>query len=306
MNDIKPLALVTGASSGIGFELAKQFAENGYDLLLTAEDGALQQAAEEIRAHGAKAEAVRIDLAEPGGVDRLYAAVTAQGRPLAAAALNAGVGKGGAFVETAEEDEVRLIDLNITSTVRLAKRLLPDMAARGEGKVLFTSSIAATMPGSFQAVYNASKSFVQSFAEALQNELKDSGLTITALMPGPTGTEFFRRAGMADTKVGEQEKDDPAKVAKDGFEALMGGRKKVVAGSVRTKAQGLVNRILPDSAKAAAHRRMAEPRSGAGSGSGSGSAPESGAGSVPESGAGSVPDSKGGDASSGGGGHGER
>ncbi|WP_406010909.1 SDR family NAD(P)-dependent oxidoreductase [Streptomyces sp. NBC_00637] len=261
MDDKKPLALVTGASSGIGFELAKQFAEHGYNLLLTAENGGLHLAADEIRAHGAEVRAVQVDLAEPGGVDRLYAAVTAEGTPLAAAALNAGVGKGGPFVETALEDEIRIIDLNITSTVRLAKRLLPDMVRRGEGKVLFTSSIAATMPGSFQAVYNASKSFVQSFAQALRNELEDSGVTVTALMPGPTETEFFRRADMEDTKVGRQEKDDPAKVAKDGFEALMAGRRKTVAGSAKTKAQGLVNRILPDSAKAAAHRRMAEPGS---------------------------------------------
>ncbi|MFD7436002.1 SDR family NAD(P)-dependent oxidoreductase [Streptomyces sp. NPDC059861] len=261
MNDKKPLALVTGASSGIGFELAKQFAENGYNLLLTAEDGGLHQAAKEIRAHGAEVEAVQIDLAAPGGVERLHTAVTAGGQPVAAAAFNAGVGKGGPFVETAVDDEIRIIDLNITSTVRLAKHLLPDMVRRGEGRVLFTSSIAATMPGSFQAVYNASKSFVQSFAEALQNELKDSGLTITSLMPGPTETEFFRRADMEDTKVGQQEKDDPAKVAKDGFEALMSGKKKTVAGSAKTKAQGLVNKVLPDSAKAAAHRKMAEPGS---------------------------------------------
>ncbi|WP_307133985.1 SDR family NAD(P)-dependent oxidoreductase [Streptomyces aurantiacus] len=261
MDDTKPLALVTGASSGIGYELAKQFAENGYNLLLTAENGELHQAADEIRAHGAQVEAVRIDLAVPDGVDRLYAAVTALGQPVAAAALNAGMAKGGRFVENELVDELRLIDLNVTSTVRLTKRLLPDMLARDEGKVLFTSSIAALLPGSYQAVYNASKSFVQSFAQALQEELKDTGLTITSLMPGPTETEIFRRAGMADTKVGQQKKDDPAKVAKDGFEALMRGKKKIVAGSARTRAQTLVSKILPDSVKAAAHGRMAEPGS---------------------------------------------
>ncbi|MEU9196867.1 SDR family NAD(P)-dependent oxidoreductase [Streptomyces hundungensis] len=271
MNDSKPLALVTGASSGIGFELAKQFARNGFVLLLTAEDDELDIAADEIRAEGARVETVRVDLAEPGGVDRLYAAVTSMGQPVDAAALNAGVGKGGPFIETELDDEIRVIDLNITSTVRLAKRLLPDMVARGEGRVLFTSSIASTMPGPFQAVYNASKSFVQSFAQALGNELKDSGVTITSLMPGPTETEFFRRAGMEDTKLGRQDKDDPAQVAKDGFEALMGGRTKSVAGSLKTKAQEMANKVLPDSAKAAAHRKMAEPGSG---GSGDAAPPE--------------------------------
>jgi short-subunit dehydrogenase len=127
--------------------------------------------------------------------------------------------------------------------------------------VLFTSSIASTMPGSFQAVYNASKSFVQSFAEALQDELKDTGITITSLMPGPTDTNFFTRAGMGDTRVGEAKKDDPAQVAKQGFEALMKEKDKVVAGSVKTKVQGVANKVLPDKAKAAAHRLMAEPKS---------------------------------------------
>ncbi|RII17901.1 Ribitol 2-dehydrogenase [Streptomyces sp. YIM 130001] len=262
MDDAKPLALVTGASSGIGFELAKQFADNGFDLLLTAEDDELQQAADEIRGSGAHVVAVvQVDLAERGGVGQLYDAVTAVGRPLAAAALNAGVGKGGPFVDTPLEDEIRVIDLNITSTVRLAKRILPDMVRSGAGKVLFTSSIAATIPGSFQAVYNASKSFVQSFAQALQNELKDTDLTITVLMPGPTETEFFERADMEDTKVGTQNKDDAVQVARDGFDALMSGTKKVVAGSAKTKTQGLANKVLPDSSKAAAHRKMAEPGS---------------------------------------------
>jgi short-subunit dehydrogenase len=133
------------------------------------------------------------------------------------------------------------------------------MVARNDGKVLITSSIASTMPGSFQAVYNASKSFLQSFAEALQNELKDTGVTITSLMPGPTETNFFRRAGMLDTRVGQSSKDDPADVAQQGFEALMAGKDKVLASSVKTKVQGVANRVLPDKVKAAAHRLMAEP-----------------------------------------------
>lgn len=257
----KPLAVVTGASSGIGRELAKQFAAHGYDLVINAEDAGIDEAGDELTASGADVWSVRADLRTPEGVDTLYAAVTAAGRPVSAAALNAGVGQGGAFLDTDLDDEIEIIDLNITSTVRLAKRLLRDMAARDEGRVLITSSIASTMPGSFQAVYNASKSFLQSFAEALQNELKDSGVTITSLMPGPTETNFFHRAEMDDTKVGSSSKDDPAQVAEQGFEALMGGKDKLVAGSVGTKAQGLANKVLPDKLKAGAHRRMAEPGS---------------------------------------------
>src|SRR3954447_2495862 len=256
----KPLALVTGASSGIGLELARQFGQNGFDLVIAAEDPGLSAAAAELRQTGAEVQPVQVDLRTPEGVSQLYSAATAAGRSLDAVALNAGVGRGGAFLDTPLEDEQDIIDLNITSTVHLAKLVLRDMAARDEGRVLITSSIASTMPGSFQAVYNASKSFLQSFGEALQNELKDTGVTVTSLMPGPTDTNFFRRADMDDTKVGESAKDDPAQVAKQGFEALMKGEDKLVAGSLKTKVQGAASAVLPDKLKAAAHRQMAEPK----------------------------------------------
>jgi short-subunit dehydrogenase len=149
----------------------------------------------------------------------------------------------------------------VTSTVHLARRVLPDMVARGSGKVLFTSSIASTMPGSFQAVYNASKSFVQSLSEAIRNELKDTGVTVTALMPGPTDTNFFNRADMQDTKVGADKKDDPAQVARQGFEALMKGDDHVVAGSLKNKVQAVAGKAMPDTTKAQMHRKMAEPGS---------------------------------------------
>lgn len=262
MTDTKPLAVVTGASSGIGFELAKQFAENGFDLLVNAEDAGLGAAAEQLRAIGADVQSVQVDLSTYEGVEELYVGIVSTARPISAVALNAGVGQGGAFVDTDLADELRIIDLNITSTVHLAKRLLRDMVARDEGRVLITSSIASTMPGSFQAIYNASKSFLQSFAEALQNELKDTDITITSLMPGPTETNFFHRAGMDDTKVGQGSKDDPAQVAKQGFDALMAGKERIVGGSVTTKAQEAANKVLPDKLKAAAHRQMAEPGSG--------------------------------------------
>ncbi len=253
--------MVTGASSGIGRELAQQFAEHGFDLVVNAEDDSVYAAAVELRATGADVRAVRADLRTAEGVEQLWSAVSDTGRPLDAAALNAGVGKGGAFVDTELADELAIIDLNVTSTVRLAKHVLREMTPRKEGRVLITSSIASTMPGSFQAVYNASKSFLQSFAEALQEELRDSGVTVTSLMPGPTETDFFRRADMEDTRVGASSKDDPAQVAKQGFEALMKGERRVVAGSLSTRAQEAAGKALPDALKAKAHRRMAEPGS---------------------------------------------
>src|SRR3954470_13805093 len=255
----RPLAVVTGASSGIGLELAKLFAAAGHDLVIAAEDEELRDAAEGIRSSGASVEAVQVDLATREGVERLAARIT---RPVDALALNAGVGAGGAFVgDTELEDELRIVDLNCRSTVHLAKLVLRDMVARGEGRVLITSSIASTMPGSFQAVYNASKSFDQSFALALRNELKETGVTVTALMPGPTDTEFFERADMLDTKVGAGEKDDPADVARDGFEALMAGEERVVSASLSTKVQARAGRVLPDSVKAQMHRQGGEPGS---------------------------------------------
>jgi uncharacterized protein len=257
----RPLALVTGASKGIGLELAKQFASNGFDLVITAHSDALEEAVSTLEPLDGTVEAVRADLATADGVEQLWSRVQALGRPLAAAALNAGRGAGGAFTDTDLDDELEIIDLNVRSTVLLAKHVVRDMAARGEGRILFTSSIASTMPGTFQAVYNASKSFVQSFALALRNELKDTDVTITSLMPGPTDTEFFERADMLDTKVGADDKDDPADVARDGFEAMMAGKERVVSASLSTKVMGRAGRFLPDSAKAEQHRKMAEPGS---------------------------------------------
>ena len=258
----RPLAAVTGASSGIGLELAKQFAEHGYDVIVNAEDTELLTAAAELRATGVEVIPVRADLRSPAGVTELYDAIRADGRPLAAIALNAGVGRGGAFLDIDHEHDREIIELNVISTVHLAKLVLRDMVAAGSGRVLVTSSIASEMPGSFQAIYNASKSFLQSLTEALQNELKDTDVTITSLMPGPTDTEFFERADMMDTAVGQGPKDDAAQVARQGFDALMAGEARVVGGGVKTRVQEAASKVLPDKVKAAMHRGMAEPGSG--------------------------------------------
>lgn len=258
----RPFAVVTGASSGIGYELAKQFAQNGFDLLIVAGSTGIHDAARTLEGQGAQVEAVQFDLATADGVHGFYGRIQAAGRPVEAVAFNAGVGVGGDFVrETDLEKELNLINLNCVSTVHLAKHVLRDMVARGSGRVLFTASIAGTMPTPFEAVYGASKAFVLSFAESLRSELKDTGVTVTALLPGPTETNFFHRAEMDDTKVGAGKKDPAEDVAKQGFEAMMAGKEKVVAGSLKTKLMGLANDVLPESVKASQHRSMSEPGS---------------------------------------------
>jgi short-subunit dehydrogenase len=253
------LALVTGASSGIGFELAKLFADDGYDLVVAADDDAIHAAKEKLSGNGVTVRAVQVDLRQPKEVERLYDAATENGRRLDAAALNAGIGGAGPFVDRDLTEDLAIIDLNVRSTTHLAKLVLRDMASHGTGKVLFTSSVAATMPGSLQTIYNASKAYIQSFAQALQDELRDTGVVVTSLMPGPTETNFFNRAGMDNTVVGRMPKDDPGKVAKQGYDALLRGDRKVVAESALSKAMGLGNRFLPDSVKAVASRLISVP-----------------------------------------------
>jgi short-subunit dehydrogenase len=260
----RPLAVVTGASSGIGLELAKVLAADGYDLIVAAEDTDIHTAAQGIREAGAGAEAVQVDLATEAGVNELYTRIRTGGRPVDVAALNAGIGRGGPFAENPLEDELKVIDLNVRGTPHLATLVLRDMVARDSGRVLITSSIGAEIPGAFNAVYNATKSYVQSLGLALREELKDSAVSVTLLMPGPTETEFFERAEMTDTDIGgdPSKQDDPAQVARQGYEALMNGDEQVIAGSLSTRAQGHLSKIAPDRAKAKMHRGMAEPGSG--------------------------------------------
>lgn len=255
----RPLAIVTGASSGIGHELAKQCAQHGFDLIVAADDPAIERAAEELRALGAAVETVQADLATLEGVDKLHAIV--KGRPVDALLANAGHGLGHGFLDQDFAEARHVIDTNITGTLYLIQKVGRGMRDRGQGRILITGSIAGFMPGAYQAVYNGTKAFIDSFSFALRNELQDSGVTVTCLMPGPTDTEFFERAGMMDTKVGQGKKDDPAMVAKTGFDAMMRGDGDVVSGW-KNKLQTTIATVTPSGVLAEQHRKMAEPGSG--------------------------------------------
>lgn len=250
-------AIVTGASSGIGRELAHIAAISGYDLLVAADEPEIYDAATDFRRHGVRVDAIETDLAMLEGVNQLLMA--AGGRQVDVLCANAGRGLGHAFLQQAVDDWRRVVDTNITGTAYLLQRVLTDMVAAKTGRVLVTGSIAGFIPGSFQAVYNGSKAFIDSFADALRNELKEiSGITITTLMPGPTETEFFERANMMDTKVGTQEKDDAAKVARNGWDAMMKGQAHIVSG-LQNKLQAAAAHITPASVLAEQHRKLAEP-----------------------------------------------
>jgi short-subunit dehydrogenase len=257
----RPLAIVTGASTGIGYELAKCCAENGFDLVVAADEPRIHEAAQDFRKLGATVEAVESDLATTEGVDKLYGAASGLNRPVEALLANAGRGLGKGFLDQ-NFDEVRhVIDTNITGTLYLIQKVGQDMRSRNSGRILITGSIAGFMPGSFQAAYNGSKAFLDSFSFALRNELKDTNITVTCLMPGATETEFFERADMLDTQVGQSSKDDPADVAKTGFEAMMKGEGDVVTGW-KNKLTTAIASVTPAGMLAEQHRKMAEPGSG--------------------------------------------
>lgn len=258
----RPLALITGASSGIGLELSRVFAKNGFDLVMVAEDAGIFSAAKQIQSDGTKAEALQINLAENGGVEELFTQIETQGKVLDTVCLNAGVGVGGAFSKTDMNAELNMINLNIISVVKFAKLIVPVMISRGHGRILFTSSLAAEMPGPYYAVYAATKAFVQSFAEALRFELVEhKGITITALQPGATDTNFFARANMLDTPAGKSKKDDPAEVAEQAFKALMDERDHVVSGSIKNNIQAGMARLMPETMQSKLHATSTKPNS---------------------------------------------
>ncbi|MBV8612451.1 MAG: SDR family NAD(P)-dependent oxidoreductase [Acetobacteraceae bacterium] len=256
--DTRPLAIVTGASSGIGYELAKCCAQNGYDLVIAADEPAINDAARTVRNLGVSVEAVQADLSTIDGVDKLYAA--AKGRSVEALLANAGRGLGKGFLDQDFDDVRHVVDTNVTGTIYLIHKVGRDMRAQGRGRILITGSIAGFMPGTYQAVYNASKAFLDSFSFAIRHELKDTGVTVTCLMPGATETDFFERADMMDTKIGTAKKDDAAEVARTGFDAMMRGTGDVVTGW-HNKLQTAIANVTPSDILAEQHRKMAEPGS---------------------------------------------
>ena len=257
------LAFVTGASSGIGYNLAKVLAERGYDLIITAESDRLDKAEADFRALGASVFAIKADARKRDEVDRVWRAVKGTGRPLDIACINAGIGEGGLFAtESSLEQELDIVKLNCAATVHFAKHITQQMVAQGSGRILFTASIAGEMAAPREAVYAASKAFVLHFSKALHFELKDQGIAVTALQPGPTDTDFFERAHLGDTKVGTEGKkhSDPYDVAKDGIDALMEGKEHVYAHAASLKLQGAVMGLVPDSVQAAMHDKQARPK----------------------------------------------
>lgn len=251
-------AIVTGASTGIGFELARLCASKGCDLLIAADEPEIETAAEALRkeVNSIAVVALKADLATIEGVDKLYE--VAQGRKVDVLMANAGRGLGHAFLDQEWARIRQVIDTNVMGTTYLLHRVGQDMRRRNEGQILITGSIAGFTPGSFQAVYNASKSYLNSLSFALREELRDTKVTVTCLMPGATETEFFARADMLDTKVGSEDKDDAAMVARKGFEAMMAGEGDVVTG-LKNKIQSAVANVMPAEILAKQHRKQAEP-----------------------------------------------
>jgi uncharacterized protein len=253
------LALVTGASTGIGYELAKCCAKYGYNLLIAADELRIHDAAANLRSFGVQVEAIEADLATFEGVDKLYSAL--KGRPVEALFANAGHGLGKSFLDQDVNAWKHVLDTNITGTLYLIQKVAGDMLNAGHGRIMITGSLAGLIPGTYQAVYNGTKAFLNSFSFALRHELKDSGVSVTCLMPGATETDFFERADMTDTKVAQSKKDDPASVAQQGFDAMMNGEGEVITGW-RNKLYAAIASVVSADISAEIYGQMAAPGSG--------------------------------------------
>ena len=253
------LAVVTGASTGIGYHLAQCCADHGMDLIIAADEPQIEAAAQTLRTEGTTIEAIQADLSTPAGVDKLLAAT--RGRQVDVLCANAGRGLGRAFLDQAFADIEHVVETNVTGTLYLLHHIGQTMRERAEGRILITGSIAGFMPGTYQAVYNATKAFLDSFSFALRHELRDTRVTVTCLMPGATETEFFDRADMLDTRIAQEKKADPAEVARIGFEAMMRGEGDVITGW-QNKLRAAIAMVTPSDVLAEQHRKMAEPMSG--------------------------------------------
>jgi short-subunit dehydrogenase len=255
------LALVTGASSGIGYWLAQDLARRGYDMIVCSAGDRLENAADEFKSAGVSVTTVSSDLATREGVEELWKSVLDLGRPLDVACINAGIGVGGLFAETDLETELKMVELNCVGVVHLAKHVVRHMLSLNAGRILITSSIAGEMVAPREAVYAATKAFNLSFAHSLRYELRDAGVTVTALQPGPTDTDFFHRAGMDNTQAGTEGKHEsqPKDVARQGLDALFEGKDHVYAASFKTKVEGMLANVVPGAVKGAMHEKMAKP-----------------------------------------------
>ena len=255
-------AIVTGASSGIGLSLAKELAARGYDLAICSSGERLRAAAEELRSQSVRVTEIVADLATKDGVKQCWDQMQSLGRSIDVACINAGVGVGGLFAETDLDAELNMVYLNCAGTVQLAKYVVQHMLSRNVGRILFTSSIAGEMVAPREAVYAATKAFGLSFAHSLRYELRDTNISVTALQPGPTNTDFFHRAGMDNTEVGSSGKTEsqPDEVARQGIEALLSGKDHVYAASAKTKMEGMLANVTPGSVKGAMHEKMAKPK----------------------------------------------
>src|SRR2546423_5727713 len=261
MAKTKKYALITGATSGIGYEFCKLFTADGYNIVLVARtEKRLNEVANELlRKFNVEVFTIVKDLFCKDSAKEIYDEVKQKGITITALVNDAGQGEYGFFAETELEREIDIIQLNITSLISLTKFFVKSMIERNEGKILNVASLIADYPSPLLAIYAATKAFVLSFSEALANELKDTNITVTALQPGVTDTDFFYKAGENITMhYQEMELSDPAKVAKDGYEALMKGKDKIVSGQ-KNKLQSLMSNLKPESKLAESMRKQNAP-----------------------------------------------
>lgn len=250
------IAMITGASSGIGLEIAKRLGAQGFHLAISSSSSKIIEAKHALEKTGATVHAYQADASTYEGVENFWQFTKALGHPIDIAVLNAGIGLGGAFIDNSFEDDKRVIDINITGTIHMAKRVVHAMVPRKTGKILIVSSISATTPTPFETVYGPSKAFGFMFAESLREELRGTGVSVTALLPGATNTQFHKNAGMASSKLDQGPKNDVELVAQQGVEALMAGLDHVVGGDAATQRQFLTNRQTAEHIKAERHAEL--------------------------------------------------